>query len=312
VPRAIVVVEMQSDHGLPLGFPAWMRERGTRALGAALAVWAALAGCAVLAFCATPGAHAAFGVPVLVPGPAPAPTPAGISSITSLFSPDRLGARGALTFSIRYAVGQADGISPAGPRVPAPVRKLVMRFPAGMGLDIPSLRDCSAARLRAHGARGCPAASRVGGGYALTALPAGSQILTERIILSAFVGPLRNGQPTLAILAQGYTPLGELLVFKGEIRFDRAPYGEELAIEVPPIHALPQTPDASPVVFSLTLGVKQHRRSSPANTVIVPSKCPAGGFPFAAESTFADGSRGSALVRAACPPTHRRGHARSV
>src|SRR3977135_1301294 len=108
---------MQSDHGLPLGFPAWMRRHRRHALGAALA------GCTMLAACAAPVAYAAFGVPVLVPGPAPAPTPAGISSITSVFSPDRLGARGALTFSIRYAVGQADGIAPAGPRVPAPVRK---------------------------------------------------------------------------------------------------------------------------------------------------------------------------------------------
>src|ERR1700730_10776593 len=166
-------MEMQSDHELPLGFPAWMRKRATRAQ------CLALGGCAAVPIiCAAPAAYAAFGVPVLVPGPAPAATPAGISSITSVFSPDRLGARGAMTFSIHYAVGQTDGVSPAGPRVPAPVRKLTMRFPAGMGLEIPNLRGCSAARLRAHGTRGCPAAARVGGGYALTALPAGSQIIT--------------------------------------------------------------------------------------------------------------------------------------
>ncbi|HEV3070116.1 MAG TPA: hypothetical protein VGY76_01670 [Solirubrobacteraceae bacterium] len=292
---------MQSEDMLPPRFPARIGKRGMRALTV----------CAVLVFCAAPTAYAGFGVPELVPGPAPAPTPAGISSITSTFSPDRLGARGALTFSIHYDVGQADGIAPAESRVPAAVRKLTMRFPAGMGLDIPNLLTCSAARLRAHGIRGCSQASRVGSGHALTALPAGSQILTERITLSAFVGPLRNGQPTLAILAQGFTPLSERFVFKGEIRFDRAPYGEELIISVPPIHALPQTPDASPVLFSLTLGVNRHARFSLANQVIVPSRCPRGGFPFAAESTFADGSRGSALVRAACPPAHRSGRTRS-
>jgi hypothetical protein len=170
-----------------------------------------------------------------------------------------------------------------------------------MGLDIPNLRGCSAARLRARGAHGCPAASRVGGGHALTELPAGSQILTEHITLSAFVGPLRNGQPTLAILAVGYTPLGERLVFKGEMRFDRAPYGEELIIDVPPIRALPATPDASAVVFSLTLGVSSHGRSSRANTVIVPHRCPVGGFPFAADSTYADGSTSRARATAHCP-----------
>lgn len=291
---------MGDDHWLALRFLR-ARGRGTRTLLA----------CAILALCVAPAAYATFGVPVLVPPPATPPAPLGISStLTSTFSPDRLGARGALTFSIRYAVtglesNSAVAPSPAEGRVPSPVRRLFVHFPAGMGLDIPNLRGCSAARLRAHGARGCPAASRVGGGHALTELPGGSQIIDERITLSAFVGPLRNGQPTLAILAEGFTPLSERLVFMGEMRFDRAPYGEELVLDVPPIRALPQTPDASPILFSLTLGVSSRARSFSANTVIVPSRCPAGGFPFAADSTYADGSRGSTLAKTQCP--RRRG-----
>lgn len=278
----------------------------------ALRAVAAIVGCVALALCAVPAAYAAFGVPVLVPQPSTPPPPLGISStLTSAFSPDQLGARGALTFSIRYAVtglesDSAVGPSPAEGRVPSAVHKLSVHFPAGMGLDIPNLRGCSAARLRAHGAGGCPAASRVGGGHALTELAGGSQIIDERITLSAFVGPLRNGQPTLAILAEGFTPLSERLVFNGKMRFDRAPYGEELVIDVPPIRALPATPNASTVLFSLTLGVNRHARSSAANTVIVPSRCPKGGFPFAADSTFANGSRGSVLARSQCPAPRGR------
>ncbi|HEY7951719.1 MAG TPA: hypothetical protein VID70_01955 [Solirubrobacteraceae bacterium] len=284
-----------------------------------LAVWAGalvacagmLLACAAVALWAVPAAYAAFGVPVLVPPSTTPPAPLGISStLTSTFSPDQLGARGALTFSIRYAVtglesNSAVAPTPAEGRVPSPVRRLFVHFPAGMGLDIPNLRGCSAARLRAHGARACPAAARVGQGHALTELPGGSQIVDERITLTAFVGPLRGGQPTLAILAEGFTPLSERLVFNGEMRFDRAPYGEELVLDVPPIRALPATPDASPVLFSLTLGVSRHARSSAANTVIVPAKCPKGGFPFAAESTYANGSRGSVLARMQCPPLRR-------
>lgn len=292
---------MENDHRLASRRPR-ARRRGVRALVV----------CAALALCAAPAAYATFGVPELVPQPATPPPPLGVSStLTSTFSPDRLGARGALSFSIRYAVtglesSSAVAPSPAEGRVPSPVRRLFVHFPAGMGLDIPNLRGCSAARLRARGARGCPAASRIGGGHSLTELPGGSQIINETITLSAFVGPLRNGQPTLAILAEGFTPLSERLVFNGEMRFDHAPYGEELVIDVPPIHALPATPDASPVVFSLTLGVSRHvRGSSAANTVIVPSRCPAGGFPFAADSTLASRARVSALSRSQCPP--RRG-----
>jgi len=224
------------------------------------------------------------------------------SRLTTSFSPDRLGARGSLTFSIHYSNGEPDVVSPmGGTSVPAALRRLVVRFPAGMGLEIPNLRGCRAASLRAHGIRGCPAAARVGGGHALTEVHAGTQILSEHIKLTAFVGPLHNGQPTLEILGEGYTPLGERLVFSGEMRFVSAPYGEELVLRVPRIPTLPAAPDASPVLFSLTLGVSKHRRSPAANTVIVPSHCPAGGFPFASESTYADGSRGSAVATALCP-----------
>jgi hypothetical protein len=163
------------------------------------------------------------------------------------------------------------------------------------------VRSCALARLRAHGARGCPAASRLGSGHALTEIRAGSQMLTENVALRAFVGPLRNGQSTLEVLGEGYTPFGERLVFTGSLLFDRAPYGEELVMWIPPIPTLPLGPDASMVSLSLTLGESGHGRPREANTVIVPRSCPAGGFPFAAESTYADGSSGSATATAPCP-----------
>jgi hypothetical protein len=265
---------------------------------AALAPRSSLASCVAAMLCV-----AMLCVAVPAGAAPPAPSQAGTFSVlTPTFSPDRLGARGTLAFSIRYGDGEPDVVSPMGrTSVPLAVRRLVVRFPAGMGLEIPNLNACTAGRLRAHGARGCSTASRVGGGYAITKVHAGTQILSERIGLRAYVGPLRNGQPTLEILAQGYTPLGETLVFTGEMRFGRAPYGEELVLRVPPIPTLPGEADASPVLFSLTLGVSAHRRSRSANTVIVPSRCPAGGFPFASESIYADGSKSSSVATARCP-----------
>lgn len=263
--------------------------RLARALGCAIAVlWVA----AVAPAFAAP-APALAGV-----APTPAPASSTTVSLRSSFSPNRLGARGSLTFTLHYGGGESSAFFPGGPRVPAAVRRLSVRFPAGMGLDIPNLTTCSAASLRARGAQGCPAAARIGGGYALTELAAGSQILRERLTLTAYVGPLQGGRQTLAILARGFTPLGERLVFGGQMLFDHAPYGEALAMSLPPIVVVPESPFASPVVFSLTLGVK---RGGARNRVIVPSRCPAGGFPFAAESSFADGSGAPALTHARCP-----------
>jgi len=216
----------------------------------------------------------------------------------SLF-PNRLGARAALTFTIRYA-GVEFGV-PSPLNVPSPVRRAVLHFPAGLRLDIPKLRSCTVARLRAHGASGCPARSRIGSGHALVESRTGSQTITENITLQAFLGPPQNLRPTFAILAQGYTPIEERVVLKGTVLADSAPYGEELKMSIPPIPTLPNEPDASIATFSLTVGQSKRRRARDANTVVVPSSCPIGGFPFAGEFTYADGSAGAALATTPCP-----------
>ncbi len=215
------------------------------------------------------------------------------ASIAPSLSPDRLGAKAALTFTISYAGGESG--------VPSPVRQSVLQFPAGLSLDIPNLRSCSIARLRARGASGCPTQSEIGSGHALAEVHAGTGILTEDITLWAFLGPPDNLQPTFEILAQGYTPLDERMVLTGAVLPDRAPYGEELVMSVPPIPTLELEPDASLVSFSLTIGASMRHRKHNANTVLIPSSCPTGGFPFAAEFTYADGSSGSALATAGCP-----------
>jgi hypothetical protein len=216
-----------------------------------------------------------------------------LATLTPSLSPDRLGAKGALTLTIRYAGGEFG--------VPSPVRRAVVKFAAGLGLDIPSLRSCSAARLRARGASGCPAQSKIGSGHALVEAHAGSQLITENITLWVFLGPLQNFQPTFEVLGQGYTPLRERVVLSGTVIPDHVPYGEELVMDIPPIFTLPLEPDASVATLTLTVGTSTHRLARDANTVVVPGSCPAGGFPFAAEFTYADGSTGSALATSPCP-----------
>ena len=60
-------------------------------------------------------------------------------------------------------------------------------------------------------------------------------------------------------------------------------------------------PDASIVTFSLDDRHERSTRQARANAVLMPSSCPAGGFPFAAEFTYADGSVGEALATTPCP-----------
>jgi len=226
--------------------------------------------------------------------PTPAEPPqATTATIAVSLSPDRAGARAALTLTIRYTGGEFG--------VPSAVRRSVLRFPAGMSLDIPSLRSCSAVRLRARGVSGCPARSQIGTGHALVETRAGSQIVTEDVALRAFLGPPQNLEPTFEILAQGYTPLEERVVFTGSVLTDSAPYGEQLDMSIPPVPTLPMEPDASIVTFSLTVGTSARRGTHGQNAVLVPSTCPFGGFPVAVEFTYADGSDGSARATIPCP-----------
>ncbi|HEX5852001.1 MAG TPA: hypothetical protein VFY36_02800 [Solirubrobacteraceae bacterium] len=215
------------------------------------------------------------------------------ATIAPSLSPNRLHAKGALKLTIRFAGGEFG--------VPSPVRKLLLKLPAELGVDIPNLRSCSAARLRARGARGCPARSKIGGGHALVQAHAGSQLITENIALWVFLGPLHNFQPTFEVLGRGYTPLQKQAVLSGTVVPDHAPYGEALALNVPPVPTLPLEPNASIAALTLTIGTSGHRLSRHSNTVVVPGSCPVGGFPFAAEFTYADGSTGSALATAPCP-----------
>jgi hypothetical protein len=185
--------------------------------------------------------------------------------------------------------------------LPSPVRSAIVSLPAGLSIDIPHLRSCGVARLRAHGAGSCPRQSQIGSGHALVESIEGSLRIAESIKLWVFLGSPRNLEPTVAILAEGYTPLARRMVFSGTVNSASAPYGEALAMSFPPIPTEPLDPDASLTAFSLTVGMDGTRRAHEQSAVVVPSSCPVGGLPFAADFAYADGSTGSAQAAIPCP-----------
>ena len=205
---------------------------------------------------------------------------------------DRLGAKAAFTFMVHYSGGEFGA--------PSPVRRAVVQLPPGLRMNIPRLRDCTKAHLQARGASGCPARSQIGSVHALADVHAGSELEHEQASVWAFIGPLQGANPTIEILGQGYSPLDERVVVTGVVLPDRAPYGEQLVMSIPPIPTIPLEPDASMVSCSLTVGGTRFKEHD-LNTVIVPSRCPAGGFPFAAEFTYADGSTSNTTTTVPCP-----------
>jgi hypothetical protein len=228
------------------------------------------------------------------------PTPAHAQARTSAtirpsFLPDQLAASTALTLAFRFSGGEEG--------VPAPLSEIVVRLPAGLGISVHGIATCAKARLLSKGPSGCPSGSLLGRGHATLEVHAGSQTIAEQATIWAFRGPNRGSNATLEIFGQGDTPLDESTISTAVLEPGIAPYGWRLTVSIPPIPSLVYEPDASFASLSLTVGASGSGRGghTAVGAVIVPRRCPPGGFPFSAGFTFADHSTASATATVACP-----------
>jgi len=217
------------------------------------------------------------------------------ASLQALLSPDRMGASTTLTLNFRLSGGE-EGIPP-------PLSRLVFSLPAGLGISARGVAICSRTRLQDKGPSGCPSASRLGHGRELLEVHAGSQTLPEQATIWLFRGPNRGNSPTLELLSRGETPLQETTLTTGVIETAKAPFGWRLSVPIPAIPTVVYEPNASIVSGSLIIGRPAGKPAGKAPTAgfRVPGRCSAGGFPFAASFTFADGSMASATATVACP-----------
>jgi hypothetical protein len=71
-------------------------------------------------------------------------------------------------------------------------------------------------------------------------------------------------------------------------------------LSIPAIATLPLEQDASVAAMSLTIG-SSGRAARAMNTTVEPARCPAGGFPFAADLVYADGSTQDITTASPCP-----------
>jgi hypothetical protein len=214
-------------------------------------------------------------------------------------SPKRLGAGTTISFDFQ--------IEAVGGGLPAALTVLDVRLPPGMGIDTNGLASCTAAAL-AGGPRGCSRDAEVGTGRVDVEVPLGEVTRPEIAALTVFNGPRKRGRATLLFYAAGRLPIATQLVFVGVIA--PSPLGQRIEATIPLIPTLPNAPDAAIVSMSSTLGTLQlayyktvdHRRVrfDPKGATI-PARCPAGGFPFAAEFHFNDASTAAAATTVACP-----------
>jgi hypothetical protein len=244
--------------------------------------------------------------------PATTARAAPTARLSASFTPERLGQRTTLSFA--FAISTTDG------RVPPALTEIELSYPNYLGIALSGLglATCTEEALQASGPAGCPANSVMGYGAALAEISLGPAVVGESAPLTILRAPDREGHFALLFDAVGTAPLNAQVVFAGTLLSAPAPFGGSVSIEVPLVASLPGAPDVAVVQLHATigpLGVIYYEQLAGRTLayrppgVLLPDSCPRGGFPFAVELSFADGSRTSVGTAVPCP-TRRRGAAK--
>jgi hypothetical protein len=220
--------------------------------------------------------------------------------------PDRPGHATALGIDIRIAT----------PPVPPPLSTLEILYPSELGFTSGELglEACSQSELEAHGPAACPADSRMGGGSARAQAPFASGTVSETGRLAIVRGPEQAGHPQLIFYVENSRPLNAQLAFSSLLLAASPPY-EQIQLAVPLIGSIPEAPPIALVSLHATLdpgGLRYYetrggrRVAYHPKGVILPRRCPRGGFPFGAVLSFRGGARSEVHTDVPCPHSPRR------
>jgi hypothetical protein len=224
--------------------------------------------------------------------------------LQATLTPERLGQSTTIGFDFQV-------ISPNS-QVPPPITAARVLYPGNLGIALSGLglATCSASRLKAFGSAGCPPDSLMGYGTALTEIPIGPEILHETAHITIYRAETDSGHLALLIYATGESPVDAQIVFPGVLLPAPPPFGGQVDATIPLVPTLPEAPNVSVIRFSSTLGPQHityyehiHGRTIAYHPkgLILPDTCPPGGFPFAAELSFEDGSHATAHTTVPCP-----------
>lgn len=220
---------------------------------------------------------------------------------TVYFTPDKLGAPTNVSAKAKFAYSTS---------VPVPIGNVLAYGPAGTGFDVKGTGTCNKAALENAGPSACPANSRIGFGGGVGLVEIGKEFVKEPFTFDLFLAPSENGQFVILGYVNAVSPVSVQLVFVAKEIHGSGPYGLGVNVEVPPIPTLPGAAYASVESTYLTVGsqkvayyskVHGKQKLIHVSGLIVPKKCPSGGFPFLVTIGFMDGTQASDKYTAPCP-----------
>ncbi len=241
------------------------------------------------------------------------------ASLVASFRPEKLGAPTTISVAFR--------IVSSPPSSQTPLRSVSLELPSEMGIATSGLglENCLVSRLEALGAKGCPADSLMGRGTATAEIPIAGEVIVESARVEVFSAPVQSGRLALLVYASAESPVFAQLVFPAIVVPAAPPYSEGIETSVPLVPSLPGAPDVAVTRFQMALGTTsrgpghfsyyrwEHGRRVPfaPRGLLLPSRCPKGGFPFVAHFGFEDQSTATAHTTVKCPRGARRGERNS-
>jgi hypothetical protein len=226
--------------------------------------------------------------------------------LTASFSPERLGK--GTTIRVGFHV-----LYPSGEE-PLAATGIQFFLPPGLGIGTSELglQNCQPMQLELLGRAACPSNSLMGHGSATTAVPFRSGFVIEHTSVTLFSGPLVNSDPQLLFVTVGESPVIAEIIF-GALVLPAGPrFGGVIEAKLPLVPSVPYGPDIALLGLQTTIGPAGivYRENIAGKTVsfrprgiLLPKRCPRGGFPFAVQLSFSDGSGTGAGATVPCPPS---------
>jgi hypothetical protein len=218
------------------------------------------------------------------------------------FSPNALGAP-------TNAFGRAT-IGSTNLPVPSPITHVEVLGPAGVTLGLQGTGVCNREKLEQLGPQACPTDSKAGFGGGEGVYELAHELIDEEYTLDFFLSDNQPGHVAMLIFLKGSTPVSIEIVFTATVIKGPPPYGLGFSVDVPLIKVLPEASDASATTAFLTLGAhnvayykKVHgkRKLLHVKGIVLPQRCPHGGWPVASRFSFQDGSTVLATRKVPCP-----------
>jgi hypothetical protein len=158
---------------------------------------------------------------------------------------------------------------------PAPIRKVAVYLPKGVGINTKGFQTCSISLLEAKEPERCPKGS--------LASPAG--FAPQSVKIQAYFAPGGG----LNFFVEGVDPTVIEIPFAGSFSGASGLFGKKFSTEVPLIETLPGADAAVAETTSVTIGAAIKKGGKLISLGTIPKKCPKGGFPGKGEMWFGAG-----------------------